>query len=125
MKHPAEFAIEYPPPGWHYIEAWGEGHAFAHKNGLRVLIDCERKRDGNRWVHVSYSRKKWTPSHEDTVLVKAAFIGPDRYAYAVFPPEDHYVNLHAHCLHLWSRVDGNGQVLPEFAGEIVAGVQSI
>lgn len=124
LDHPGGFDIPYPPLDWHFIDLWGDGHGFVHKNGLRVLIDCARKRDGNLWVHVSYSRKKWTPSHEDTCLVKQAFIGPDRYAYAVLPPSKQYVNLHAHCLHLWTRVDGNGQVLPEFMGEI-AGIQSI
>lgn len=124
MTHPANFSIVYPPPDWHYLQSWGDGHAFAHRNGLRVLIDCVRKRDGNLWLHVSYSRKKWLPSHDDTVMVKLAFIGSDRYAYMVFPPAQYYVNIHPHCLHLWSRVGGDGQVLPEFSGEI-AGVTSI
>lgn len=125
MTHPANFPIAYPPPGWHHVDNWGEGHCFAHKNGLRVLIDCARKRDGNLWLHVSYSRRKWSPSHEDTVMIKEAFIGDDHYAYAVFPPKEHYVNLHAHCLHLWARVGGSGQVLPEFSGELAALGKSI
>jgi hypothetical protein len=92
--------------------------------GLLVLIDCEEKADGNRWIHVSVSRKKWTPTHEDMVLVKEAFIG-DRYAYSVWPPKAEYVNIHAHCLHLWALWDGkDGRVLPEFSGDFL-GVKTI
>ena len=48
--------------------------------------------------------------------VKLAFIGPEKYAYAVWPPTDKYVNIHPHCLHLWARLDlTDGRVLPEFS----------
>lgn len=107
------------PSGWEFIQMWGDGYALRQKDGgLRVIVDCELKGDGSQWLHVSYSRKSWTPTHEDTVLVKRAFIGDDRYAYAVFPPASHYVNIHAHCLHLWARMEGDGRVLPEFSAEL-------
>lgn len=117
------------PKGWEVLQAWGEdGFALRERGGgLRVLIDCEEKLDGNRWIHVSFSRKDWTPNHADTVKVKEAFIG-DRYAYVVYPPKSEYVNIHAHCLHLWSRWgDDNGQVLPEFSAnsQELMGVKSI
>jgi hypothetical protein len=110
-------AIPYPPKDWHFLQPWGDGHAFVHRNGLRVLIDCEEKGDHRRWVHVSTSRKNWIPSHEDMCMVKAAFIG-NRYAYAVFPPIEKYVNIHHNCLHLWALAEGDGRVLPEFSGQI-------
>lgn len=107
------------PKGWVVIDRWGDGFAVREKDGgLRVLVDCEEKADRAQWVHVSYSRKNWTPTHEDTVKVKQAFIG-DRYAYAVFPPQNEYVNIHAHCLHLWALWDDkDGRVLPEFSAEL-------
>ena len=106
------------PPGWEIIQPWGSGFALRQKiGGLRVLIDCEYKRDGKAWVHVSYSRKDRIPSHEDTCKVKSAFIG-DRYAYAVFPPSDKYVNIHPNCLHLWALAEGDSQILPEFSEEL-------
>jgi len=108
------------PKGWELLHRWGDGYALREiGGGLRVLVDCEVKADGNRWIHVSFSRKDWTPNHADTCKIKAAFIG-DRYAYAVFPPADRYVNIHEHCLHLWAREDGTG-VLPEFS-EVLPGV---
>jgi hypothetical protein len=109
--------IKYPPKDWHFIEWWGDGHAFAHTNGLRLLIDCGPKEDKRQWLHVSVSRRKWVPSHEDMCLVKHDFIG-SRYAYAVYPPSDVYVNIHSYCLHLWALAEGDGKVLPEFSGVI-------
>lgn len=105
------------PEGWEIVQQWGDGYALRQKiGGLRVIVDCEEKSDGHEWLHVSYSRKNWTPTHEDTMLVRRDFIGEHRYAYAVFPPKDKYVNLHKFCLHLWARWDGtDGRVLPEFS----------
>lgn len=110
-------AVHYPPADWHFLQSWGDGHCFVHRNGLRVIVDCEPKSDGKRWLHVSVSRRKWIPSHDDMCLVKDAFVG-DRYAYAVFPPRDMYVNIHENCLHLWALAEGDGIVLPEFSADI-------
>jgi hypothetical protein len=108
------------PKGWEVIRPWGEGYACGQKGGgLRVIIDCEQKADGSPWLHVSVSRKSWTPTHEDMALVKHDFIGDDRYAYSIWPPVEHYVNIHQHCLHLWARMDSpDGRVLPEFSAEL-------
>lgn len=107
------------PIGWETLDQrWGDGYAYREiGGGLRVIMDCKMKADGNPWIHVSYSRKSWTPTHEDTAKVKRAFIGDDRYAYAVFPTTDKYVNIHPHCLHLWARLDG-APVLPEFSEQL-------
>jgi hypothetical protein len=113
--------LTFPPNGWQIIQEWGLGYAMRHANGLRVLIDCGLKEDNFWWVHVSFSRKSWDPTYADACQVKQDFLG-DRYTYTVHPPQEKYVNIHAHCLHLWSRVDGNGgRVLPEFS-DILEGV---
>src|SRR4051812_14640431 len=108
------------PKGWELVERWGDGYALRQKSGgLRVLIDCAPKADGAEWLHVSVSRKHWTPTHADMALVKQDFIGDDRYAYSVWAPKSRHVNIHAFCLHLWARMDNeDGQVLPEFSGEL-------
>lgn len=111
------------PAGWEVIREWGYGFALLQKSGgLRVIVDCEVKEDGRQWLHVSASRSKWTPTHDDMALVKRDFIGADRYAYSVFSPEEMHVNIHSHCLHLWALLDSeDGKVLPEFSA-IVDGV---
>jgi hypothetical protein len=112
------------PRGWQIVQLWGQGYCVQQiGGGLRVIIDCEEKSDGHEWLHVSVSRKSWTPTHEDMQTVKTDFIGAWRYAYAVWPPVDKYVNIHPHCLHLWARLDGK-PVLPEFSA-ILEGVRSI
>jgi len=113
--------MAFPPVGWEVIQEWGLGYALRHSNGLRVLIDCGSKDDGKWWVHISFSRKSWDPTHADTCQVKRDFLG-DRYAYIVHPPSDKYVKIHSHCLHLWALVDnGYGRVLPEFS-DVLEGV---
>jgi hypothetical protein len=113
--------LTFPPDGWAITQEWGLGYALRNTNGLRVLIDCSMKDDGRWWVHVSFSRKQWDPSHSDACQVKRDFLG-DRYAYAVHPPSEKYVNIHSHCLHLWCLVDADsGCVLPEFS-DVIEGV---
>jgi hypothetical protein len=121
-----QYAWEFVcPKGWEVFGRWGYGFKVREiGGGIRLLVDCEYKSDGKPWLHVSYSRKDWTPSHEDTSKVKRAFIG-DRYAYAVFPPSSQYVNIHAHCLHLWACMEGDGRVLPEFSAELESVGRSI
>jgi hypothetical protein len=108
------------PDGWEILKPWGEGYVVQQKDGgLHVIVDSSEKADGSVWLHVSASRKHWTPSHADMALVKSAFIGEDRYAYSVWPPRECYVNIHLHCLHLWARLDeSDGRVLPEFSAEL-------
>lgn len=113
--------LAFPPDDWQVIQRWGYGYALQHQNGLRAIVDCSMKDDERWWVHVSVSRASRTPSHEDMALAKRAFLG-ERYAYSVWPPSEVYVNIHAHCLHLWALVDdANGAALPEFSA-VVPGV---
>lgn len=102
------------PKGWEILQPWGDGYAL-QKGALRAIVDCEVKSDGKEWIHVSVSRKSWTPTHEDMAEAKHAFIGDDRYAYAIWPPSEKYVNIHPHCLHLWACLEGDGRMLPEFS----------
>lgn len=121
LEHPGgeQFKqLKYPPTGWHFVQQWGDGHAFRHM-GMYLLIDCDVKEDGRKWLHISVSKNDWVPSHADMAKVKDAFVGNGRYAYAVFPPTEMYVNLHPYCLHLWALAEGpDGKVLPEFSGQL-------
>jgi len=117
VKRPVS-GLQFPPVGWRILQPWGLGYALQHQSGLRAIIDCSQKEDDRWWVHVSVSRKSRCPSHDEMCMVKRDFIG-DRYAYAVYPPAQKYVNIHAYCLHLWALVDElQGRVLPEFSSEL-------
>jgi hypothetical protein len=90
-----------------------DGLAYQHiAMPLRVICSAQLERDNRRWMHVSCSRPNRLPSWEELRLVKDTFIGRDRKALQVLPPQAEYVNIHPHVLHLWSCLDGDG--LPDF-----------
>lgn len=84
----------------------------AKGRALRVICTGGVEADHRRWLHVSYSKPECIPDWEDTRLVKDTFIGRDRKALQILPPEAEYVNFAPHCLHLWSCIDGD--VVPDF-----------
>lgn len=96
---------------------------FVNKNGLRVIISAGVF-EGREWIHLSVSRKDWIPSWDDLRKVKVDFLGPDSYAYTVYPPASEYVNIHEKCLHIYSLESGE-RVLPEFSMDLGRGLKSI
>lgn len=88
-------------------------YAYQHINmPLFVLCSASVESDGRRWMHVSCSRRNRLPSWEELRMVKDAFIGRERRAIQVLPPDSEYVNTHSFVLHLWSCLDV--EVLPDF-----------
>lgn len=79
---------------------------------LRVLCAARVEADGKRWMHVSCSRPNRLPSWEELKLVKDTFIGRERKAIQVLPPEAEHVNIHPYALHLFSCLDDDP--LPDF-----------
>ena len=85
--------------------------------GLVVHVDgrwYDDPRGGGpeRWIHLAVAGAQ-VPSHQDLVRVKRAFLGPDLYAYEVFPPDALYINIAPTQLHLWAPVER--PALPEFS----------
>ncbi len=75
--------------------------------------------DGKRWQHVSLaSQRGKMPTYAQMAAVKECFIGKDKKAIMVFPPEDEHVNTHKYCLHLYHCLDGDGLPDFRFLGEI-------
>jgi len=99
---------------WHESPFGEGGYAFRHVSGLLVIVSIAEYVDGKVWIHLSASYRNRVPLHREMVDLKDLFIGKDKYAYAVYPPAEFYVNIHPNCLHLWSRCDG--PALPEFSG---------
>lgn len=112
--------LEDLPPGWKRASQDPMIAAYMHaKRKLRVIVEVFHPRErGAQWIHVSYSHPKRTPNQDTTVLVKKLFIGENREAIAVFPPKSRYVNVHPHCLHLWSPLDPRERSWPKFERHI-------
>jgi len=107
--------------GFYPVEQRLDGVKFQHKKAmdLIVIVSIGREQDGNLWRHVSFSRQKRMPTYSEIAEYKSLFIGNEKYALMVFPPQEKHVNLHKFCLHLWEPLDH--YPLPEFSG-ILAGV---
>lgn len=91
-------------------------HAYRRRGGDLVVVwsvGDHPDDSGDWWLHVSCSAKAAIPTHEHMAEVKAVFVGPDRWAYAVWPPADRHINLHPRALHLWAPLD-NQPRLPDF-----------
>src|SRR5262245_50954608 len=109
------------PPSWTMGDRarFGAGDGAIFKRGtLQVICSLSREEDGCLWVHVSAcgrlgERRFYLPNWEEMKRVKNDFIGPDAWAYQVFPSAKDYVNHHAYVLHLFARFDGK-PALPDF-----------
>lgn len=86
---------------------WLEGWA-----GLRVMLGGDVY-DGERWLHLSVSRKTRLPAWGEFTKVKNLFLGEETLAIQVFAPVSQWVNLHPYVLHLYSNFDKPG-FLPDF-----------
>jgi hypothetical protein len=82
-----------------------------HKS-LYVICSARAEADGKRWAHVSCSYRNKLPSWEEMRLVKDTFIGRDKKAIIVLPPEAEHVNIHPYVMHLWHCLDEDP--LPDF-----------
>lgn len=98
--------VPYGANGWALRRADGRA-------SIIVSVDvAPAADDGVLWVHASMTSADSTPGYEElTRLHQAVFRGG--WAYQVFAPPQHHVNLHAHALHLWGRLDGQ-PALPNF-----------
>jgi len=77
----------------------------------RVIVTADGF-DETEWVHASISHRDRMPTYDDMALLHEATFG-DGWAYQVFAPPAHHINIHEHALHLWGRADGE-PVLPNF-----------
>lgn len=95
------------PSTWRQVQApIPDSECYLHENGLRVIVSVDQRPGGPEWLHVSCSRRGRLPSWDDLKMVKAVFIGPDKEAFQVLPPDKEYVDLHRYTLHLWHSRDG-------------------
>lgn len=89
----------------------GTSIEFLHR---RVIVSIGAYPGGptDEWMHASLSLQDQMPTYDDLVLLHKA-VWPDGWAYQVFAPPEHHINIHAYALHLWGRPDGRAE-LPNF-----------
>lgn len=95
-------AIRFGPSGWALTA-----------EPLQVIYSWADypERPGVDWLHASISHMHRMPSYEELqLLFRAVFTG---WAYEVFAPPEHHVNIHENARHLWGRLDGR-PVMPNF-----------
>ncbi len=98
------------PVGWRALS--DAPVAYQSDDGVRVLVSGCVEGDGKRWLHVSLSRPNRLPTWRDLRTVKDIFVGRERLAVQVLPPQRDYYNFHPYVLHLWSCIDGDP--VPDF-----------
>lgn len=107
----SQFIPRVVPAGWEVIQAFGDGLAYRHRTGLRVIVSTAEFEDERTWMHISVSRKDRIPSWDDMKFVKNTF-AETCFGYQVFAPPSAHVNIHDFCLHIW--VPLSGSPLPDF-----------
>jgi hypothetical protein len=103
---------------WNRPEPFGpDGWQVGHRTeDASVIVTASDGHDGDPriwWLHASIARAETMPTYDDLVMLHSAVWGSTGEAYQVFAPAADHVNIHAHALHLWGRLDGK-RVLPSF-----------
>ncbi len=108
--------------GWQVEQFGPDGRRFIHSQPpVTSVIATRADHDGQEWLHASIAHPDRLPTWDELKSVKAALIGPDRFAYLIFLLSWQYVNIHNFALHLWARWDsGDGAALPDFVGAFYA-----
>lgn len=104
-------------PGAWTASPWGaDGWRFVHgQEKASVMISCgptDPGGDPTVYIHASIARRGRMPSYADLAKLHRIAFG-DLWAYQVFAPKEHHVNIAAYALHLWGRADGQ-PMLPNF-----------
>lgn len=99
FKRPDKFLIPGTPNSYHI--------KLAHGQQVQVVASI----DGS-WEHVSVSRRDRCPTWDEMCQVKDLFWDDEDCVVQYHPPKSSYVNLHPFCLHLWRRVNGDGEEVP-------------
>jgi hypothetical protein len=72
---------------------------FVYEGKFRGCILYVTRDDG--LLHLSISRKDRLPSYDELKAARYQFMADVPYVAQLFPPQEDFVNVHEHCLHLW------------------------
>ncbi len=73
-------------------------------------------RDEDLWLHVSVSTPTRDPTYAELTDVRRRLFREADTVLHVWPPASEHYNLHPHCLHLWTPMDGS-RPIPDLRGE--------
>lgn len=76
---------------------------------VSVSADYPDNPDGLVWVHASIASHPAgapVPAYEELAALRAAVWGEHGWAFQVFAPPAHHVNIRANALHLWGLASG-------------------
>lgn len=109
------------PDYWSVTDRRPDGLMWQRTQGeaIKIIESIAIEKDGKRWLHVSVSKpsKAKMPTYEDIQVMRKLFVGEHRECYMVFPPAERYVNINP-VLHLWTCLDEEKGVLPQFDGVV-------
>lgn len=111
------------PPNVIVTRRFVNAHSYRVKLGavvMTALLEAEVV-DGELWGHLSVCGQKppRLPTWEELRWCKDLFLGKDRKAIQVLPPEKEYVNIHPNVLHLYAPLERDP--LPDFRVQISSG----
>lgn len=110
------------PYGFRSVEWRLDGAAFLGPGHCSVVISGDIRDDGKRWLHASIARRDYIPTWSDLQMLRTYWIGEKLYCCMIFPPEDKYVRIHPHALHLYCCLDS--WPIPEMSG-VINGLRTI
>lgn len=99
--------------GWVVLDREEDAIRYLHDAHEQiVIVSVRRELDGRRWLHLSTSFRTRVPTWEELRDTTRLFLGRERCAVQVIPPESQHVNIAPTALHVWSCWDG--PTVPDF-----------
>lgn len=99
---------------WTFVEASDREFSAVHKKDqmLTMIASIEPHEDLRVWLHLSIAHLRRIPTYDELAAMKDAF-ARDRRCIMVMVPKTEHVNIHPHCLHLYTCIRGEDH-LPDF-----------
>ena len=104
------------PTGVHFIRYDSCRTLIITSSDVAPIADIAGQHAGVVWLHASIAVQPdgpEVPSYAELAEVHRAVWGDHGWAFQVFAPPAHHVNIRGNALHLWGRLDGT-RIHPDF-----------
>lgn len=75
---------------------------FCKETGRELNVIVTYHEDRSELIHISVSLPNRIPNWTEMSFIKEEILGPETVAIQIHPRNSEKVNLHPHCLHIWS-----------------------